>query len=231
LKEEFLMVRRIKGRISYLREGVETGREWFERIAHAGTEAVTLRAYCEMDDVALTRDATYFLDSGLRPLDAFCRVTTHGTVTGTALFLCDDTAVHCEARTTVLGRLSQTWPSNGPTSYLGLHPLVGDALVAPRRGTSRYGEFLPVQGVTNSISPNGDQGLHAMPVTIDAAWLGRENVTVPAGTFDADRYALRWHPDWPPANLWVCGPQALFVQLSWDMVGARYELVELSQHT
>ncbi|AXB79427.1 hypothetical protein [Novosphingobium sp. P6W] len=222
------MANHVRGHISYLREGVETGREWFERIDHPQSGASTLRAFCEMDDAALTRDVTYFLDSTSRPVDAFCRVTVGGAVKGTALFLAEDEGIRCEARMQELGRISQHLPLEGPAAYLGLHPLVGDALVAPLRGTARPGEFLPVHGVTNSISPNGDQGLYAIPVTIDAAWLGREQVTVPAGTFDADRYALRWHMDWPVADLWVYGPRATFVQMTWDMVGARYELTEIS---
>jgi len=224
------MANHVRGHISYVRDGVETGREWFERIDHPQTGASTLRAFCEMDDAALTRDVTYFLDAFSRPVDAFCRVTTGGAVKGTALFLSDDAGLHCEARMADLGRISQSLPLEEPAAYLGLHPLVGDALVAPLRGTSRPGEFVPVHGVTNSISPNGDQGLYAMPVTIDA-WLGREPVTVPAGTFDADRYALRWHEDWAPADLWVHGPRAAFVQMTWDMVGARYELTEISGNT
>lgn len=225
------MANPVRGRISYLRQGRETGREWFERIDHPRTGASTLRAFCEMDDAALTRDVTYFLDHDARPLDAFCRVTVDGAIKGTALFLSEDDAMRCEARTQELGPISQSLPLDGPVTYLGLHPLVGDALVAPLRGTRQRGEFLPVRGVTNSISPNGDQGLYAMPVTIDAAWLGREPVTVPAGTFDADRYALRWREDWGPAELWVWGPHATFVQMIWDMVGARYELTELSENT
>ncbi|EJL33983.1 hypothetical protein [Novosphingobium sp. AP12] len=225
------MANHVRGHISYLRDGVETGREWFERIDHPQTGASSLRAFCEMDDAALTRDVTYFLDAFSRPVDAFCRVTTGGAVKGTALFLSDDAGLHCEARMADLGRISQSLPLEEPAAYLGLHPLVGDALMAPLRGTSRRGEFVPVRGVTNSISPNGDQGLYAMPVAIDAAWLGREHVTVPAGTFDADRHALRWHEDWPPADLWVHGPRATFVQMTWDMVGARYELTEISGNT
>jgi len=219
----------VAGRISYLRAGQETGREWFEMIGHADSGAHTLRAFCEMDDVGLTRDVTYFLDADLRPVDAFCRVTAGGAVKGSALFLCDYEGIACEARTSEAGRMSQTLRTGRPAAYLGLHPLVGDALASIPRGTSRPGEFIAVEGFTNSISPNGDQGLHAMPVSIEVAYIGEERVTVPAGEFDTRRYALRWSPDWPPADLWVCGPQALFVRLSWSLVDATYELAELTR--
>ncbi|SMP82033.1 hypothetical protein SAMN06296065_1213 [Novosphingobium panipatense] len=219
--------RRTSGLIAYLRQGQETGREWFERITHTATGAQSLRAFCEMDDVGLTRDVTYFLGRDGRPVDAFCRVTLDGDVKGTALFLQEDGAFECEARTVDLGRVSQRLPTPEGGRYLGLHPLVGDALAAVARGTSSPGEFLPVQGVTNSISPNGDQGLVAVPVTIDVAYQGEEEVTVRAGTFATRRYALRWSPEWPAPDLWVTEAEALFVKLCWEMVDAAYELVEL----
>ena len=116
---------------------------------------------------------------------------------------------------------------DAPLGYLGLHPLVGDALVTLCRGADRPGEFVTVHGLTNSHSPNGELGLLAVPTHIDVAWLGPERITVEAGTFDAQHYALRWQPHWPPADIWVHGPQALFLRLTWSLIDARYELAEL----
>lgn len=221
---------RISGRISYSRKGEETGREWFDLIEHPASGARTLRAFCEMDDARITRDVTYLLDAAFRPVDAFCRVTTDGAVSGSALFLCSADSLDCEARTAEFGRVSQHMETRDHASYLGLHPLVGDALAAHVRGTGQPGTFLPVSGFTNSISPNGDKGLIAMPVVIEAAYVGPEEVTVPAGTFVAERFALRWSPEWPPADLWVTGPEALFVRMHWSLVDATYELTELVRH-
>lgn len=221
---------RISGRISYSRAGEETGREWFDLIGHPISGARTLRAFCQMDDAGITRDVTYLLDAAFRPVDAFCRVTTDGAVSGSALFLCSADALDCEALTAELGRVSQHIAIQGPAGYLGLHPLVGDALAAHMRGRTQPGEFLPVAGFTNSISPNGDKGLIATPVVIEAAYVGPEEVSVPAGTFVAERFALRWSPEWPPADLWVTGPEALFVRMHWSLVDAIYELTELVRH-
>ena len=66
-----------------------------------------------------------------------------------------------------------------------------------------------------------------MPTQIDVAYLGEERVWVPAGEFEARRYALRWNPAWPPADIWVHGPQALFLRLRWEMIDAHYELTDL----
>ncbi|MBT0668022.1 hypothetical protein HT136_06535 [Novosphingobium profundi] len=216
----------VSGRIRYLSKGVETGREWFEMIDH-GAGGRTLRALCEMDEFGLTRDVSMLLAPDGRPRDAFCRVMRHEERAGTTLFLCDEDGVECEGEIAALGRLSQRKPVAGGTPYLGLHPLVGDALVALARGTDAVGTYCTVHGIANSVSANGDEGLHAMPTAIDVAYCGKETVTVPAGTFATSRYALRWHPEWEPADLWVHGPEALFIRMDWGMIAASYELVEL----
>jgi hypothetical protein len=211
------------GRIGYFGPQGENGREWFEMLPHARGQ--TVRAFCEMDEFELTRDVTISLDADARPRDAFVRITQHGRVLGSTWFLVGDDEIHCEGITADLGRVSQTRPLARRLDYLGLHPLVCDGLIALSRGTSRPGEFIALDIITNSLSPNGEQGLIAMPSFIDVAYLADETVTVPAGRFDARHYALRWQPDWPAAHLWVHGPSALFLRLTWDMIDSRYELM------
>lgn len=66
-------------------------------------------------------------------------------------------------------------------------------------------------------------------MTIDVAYLGEETLTVPAGTFAARRYALRWDPSWPAADLWVRREDCVFLAMDWSHVAARYELTELTE--
>ncbi len=213
------------GLIHYLGPEGVNGREWFEMVPHAGGR--TLRAFCEMDNIGLTRDVSMALDAHSRPVDGFVRIIQDGRVRGTTLFLSAANAIECEGVTSELGRVSQRKPLPEPLQYLGLHPLVGDALVTISRGTDRPGEFRTVHGLTNSHSPNGELGLLAMPSAIEVAYLGDENIDVPAGRFAAQHFALRWRPEWPPADLWVHGPLAVFLRLTWSMIDARYELVQL----
>ena len=67
----------------------------------------------------------------------------------------------------------------------------------------------------------------AMPTAIDVAYVGDETIEVPAGRFATQRYALRWNPAWPPADMWVHGPLALFVLMRWSLIDTRYELTEI----
>ena len=213
------------GRIGYFGPNGENGREWFEMVPHA--DGRTVRAFCEMDELELTRDVSLSLDADGRPRDGFVRIIRHGRTLGSTWFVVDEQAIHCEAVTADLGRVSQRRPLAAPLGYLGLHPLVCDGLIALSRGTSCPGEFVALDIITNSVSPNGEQGLIAIPSVIDVAYLGDDTIDVPAGRFEARHYALRWQPDWSPADLWVHGPAALFLRLTWDMIDSRYELVAL----
>jgi hypothetical protein len=213
-----------RGTIRYLSEGQETGREWFEMIRHPNGR--TLRAFCEMDDIGLSRDVSIALDPASHPLDAFVRVIKHGQIIGTTLFLLTPHQLETSGRLAASGALGQRHKLARPLAYLGLHPLVGDALIAATRGTHAQGTFLPIACYTNSQSPAGDEGLYAVPVTIDVAYQGSAPLKVAAGTFEAQHYLLRWKPEWPPAQLWVHGEDALFLRLDWPMLGARYELTE-----
>ncbi len=216
------------GKIVYYQGERETGREWFEMVSHKGGR--TLRAFAEMDDIDLSRDVTMALDQNAHPIDGFCRIIQNARVKCSTLFLAEQDALVCEGIIEGLGRLSQRKPTDAPLRYLGLHPLVCDALVVLARGVEMPGEFMSVCGVTNSLAANGDEGLYAMSTAIDVAYICEEPLTVGAGAFLARRYALRWQPDWPPADLWVHGDQALFLCLSWTMIDARYELTELRTH-
>ena len=213
------------GLIHYIGPAGVNGREWFEMVPHAGGR--TLRAFCEMDDIGLSRDVTMALDAQSKPIDGYVRIIQHGAVRGSTLFLAGEKSIDCEGATQELGRVSQRKPLPAPLQYLGLHPLVGDALVTLSRGTDAPGEFRTVHGITNSTSPNGELGLLAMPTAIDVAFLGDETIDVPAGRFAAQHFALRWRPEWPAADIWVHGPLAMFLRLTWSMIDARYELVQL----
>lgn len=218
----------ISGRIQYLAgDGRETGRERFELIGSPA--GVTLRAFCEMDDVALTRDVTLAMDAQWRPLDGFCRISRHGAREAALWF---DVGAHDVVLNGWIGgaRVEQARLAlTEPLVYLGLHPLQGDALIVNARGTDHPGVFVPIACATNSISPDGDEAVGVRPVTIEVAYLGEERIQVPAGSFVARHYALRWDPSWPAADLWVRAEDCVFLKLDWSHVDASYVLAELTE--
>lgn len=222
------MIRTKFGRIAYRNAaGAEIGRERFELIAHGGGHI--LRAFCEMDDIGLLRDVSMAMDRDWRPLDGFCRITKDERTAATTWFGASADEVAVEGFVAE-ERLSQTLPTDGRLAYIGLHPLQGDALIVQTRGDSCPGVFMPIDGVTNSISPNGDEGVAGTPVCIDVAFVGHGTITVAAGRFTARRYALRWHPDWPPADLWVRQSDCVFLLMRWSLIENWYELTAIEEN-
>ena len=217
---------RISGRILYLNDkGCETGREQFDLIKQQ--DGVTLRAFCEMDEIALTRDVTLTMDSLWRPLDGFCRITKCGKREASLWF--DMGRRDVRLSSWIHGQRVEQVTLDLPRRlvYLGLHPLQGDALIVNARGIERPGEFVAIDCVTNSISPDGDEAVGARTISIAVAYLGEQMITVAAGTFQARHYAVRWDPAWPAADLWVRRQDCIFLRLDWTHVSARFELAEL----
>jgi hypothetical protein len=218
----------VSGVIAYRNgAGEETGRERFEWLTHPAGH--TLRAICEMDQIEVIRDVTLTLTRDWRPIDGFCRVHVGGKQASSSLFLTQGDEVHFEAQIANMGRVSQVQPSPGGLAYLGLHPVTNDGLITELRGVDAPGEFRTISGLTNSKSANGEIGLYAMPTHIDVAFIGYETVTVAAGTFEARHYALRWAPDWPPADVWVRKDDNIFLLLRWSLIEDWFELKSLTE--
>ncbi|MGA0055023.1 MAG: hypothetical protein ACO3JI_08340 [Steroidobacteraceae bacterium] len=218
-------MRALAGTITYFGPSGESGREWFEMIPHAAGR--TLRALCRMDDVDVWRDVSICLDDNSRPRDAHIRVVQGGIVRGSMSYSTTPNALLYHGMTEEHGSVNERISLSAPLDYLGLHPLVGDALISCQRGQDKAGVFRTVRGYTNSKSANGETGLLAYPSAIEVAFVGMETVQTAAGIFDGQHYQLRWQPQWPVADLWVNGDDGLFLRLTWDLNQSRYELTEL----
>jgi hypothetical protein len=59
------------------------------------------------------------------------------------------------------------------------------------------------------------------------AYVGQETIDIAAGRFVADRFALRWKPDWPPADLWVRPRDGVFLLMRWSLIENWYELTAI----
>lgn len=218
-----ILNRRLRGEIAYRGDdGAYLGREYFDLSSHRGGHV--LRAQCLLDDARLIRDVTLSMAPDWSPLDGYCRIDRQGHTESIIWFRIGQDGVHVDQ--SLRGQLlpQQHLPLEAPLPYLGLHPLQGDALIVEQRGTDAPGQYRAVAAVTNSISPNGDEAVGAQRMQIHVAYLGRENISVTAGTFTARHYALRWRDDWPPADLWVRQEDNLFLLMRWPMISTWYEL-------
>jgi hypothetical protein len=225
--------RRYGGRFDYVHHtrGV-TGREWFDVAVHADG-ARTLRATCELDDERLLRHVVYSVDAAFRPLDAFVRLEQGGAFRGSAWFRFDDRGIDCESFTRGEGRVSQRVELGRQATLFAPHPVVLDGWQAAAFDYARGPGRQRLTACANSSPrPDGSSGPAIGIVEKDLEWVGETTTEVPAGRF-ATRH-LRIHmlmpymQGWPPIELWVHGEDVQLVRLSWALLDATYELVELS---
>lgn len=215
----------------YLTDGVgEMGREFFSVTVQADGER-TLRAQCEMDNDRLLRDVVVTVDELWRPRDAFIRLVVDERLIGTSWFYFTDTHAVCEGYTAADGRLSQALPKDNRTPYFGTHALHGDAWVVGRLRQHR-GELrdFPLATFASSILSNGGSGPALIPLTpgfSNIHDLGRERLTVPAGSFDTQHLRIDV-PGVDSFEVWAGGEDCLPVQLRSHTLGQTYVLQEIA---
>jgi hypothetical protein len=241
--------RRMRGTIRYTsdqpqRKGQERGREHFTITVH-GDGRRTLRAYTEIDDAPnVMRDVVLSVDSNFRPTDCFVRLSVGDRLVGTSWFLFNEREASCEGYTINEGRISQRYALAAPLAAFGTHPIQGDAFLASIAslgegpGSKTYHNVLMC-----SLDHRGATGPMIMrhPVGVRLAYLGKERITVVAGTFDALHFRLaetnegaetRNEPGkHPPYDLW-CTADGEYVVLLAYVTGymmTRYELVEFER--
>lgn len=217
----------LAGTIAYLNKaGHEWGRERFSDTVH-GTSR-TRRAECEMDEAHLFREATWTLGPGWLPREGFVRNTRHGETIGSCWYRVEGDRVECEGITADHGRVSRRLQAQGPIQHLGMHPLCGDAITAMARGTDEPGVERSIVCAANSVAYLGDEGLDVLLISPLVAYIGAEQITVPAGTFDALHYTIRWTDHVPLlTHFWIDPADCLPLLTILPDNGERYELVSL----
>jgi hypothetical protein len=215
-----------RGKILYLREGEETGREWFTITKHKNGGR-TFRAMCEMDDHDVLRDVTYSVDENWLPLDCFVRLTIHDRFVGSTWFRFDEAGGECEGFTAAEGRIRQRIERTARPRSFGAHPIICDMW-----HLSQFDKSGPKRQSWNilmsSPAPDGGTGPMLSSHDLTAEYYGEEEITVPAGTFNADHFAFMLG-DPHPANeeLWCVGDDIIPVKIAYPIYQATYELAEL----
>ena len=216
-----------KGKILYLGDTVgERGREWFTVTKHPGGLR-TIRAMCEIDDTEVLRDVIYTANSKWQPIDAFIRLTVAGKFMGSGWFRFSDQLAECETFMADVGRVSQRLTLNQPPPFFGVHPVACDCwCLGGFDHTSGAAVQVLRQGMMSSLLSNGASGpmLHSFDLTIE--YLGEQEVTVPAGTFQTNHYRFLLD-DRPAEELWCFGEDLIFVKIRWEHLATTYVLTEL----
>jgi hypothetical protein len=242
--------RRITGKIRYTsdkpdRKGKERGREEFTMTVHADGRR-TLRAYVEIDDAPnVMRDVVLSMSDKWQPTDCFVRLSVGDEFKGSSWFRFDEHGAQGEGYTAAEGRFSQTWPLDEPLGSFGTHPIQGDAWLMSVADVSGAPNFKVYKNLLMcSLDHRGATGpmLMAHPLGVPLAFVGRERITVEAGTFDALHFRIsetnetatdtRNEPGkHPPYDLW-CTADGDYILLLAYVTGymlTRYELTELKR--
>lgn len=231
----------IRGTIRYTsakpeRLGQERGREYFIITDQFdGTRVV--HAHCEIDDEPnVIRDVVTSLDKEWYPLDCSVRLTVGDKYEGTGLMHFSSTEASCETYNRRDGRLSQHIQLTERVRWLGAHPICGDALCLKiydlAQGPGR--QFFPKLMLT-SPDHRGATGPMLFSLGFGLEYVGKEAVTVAAGSFDALHFryvdtAGQLPEEHPPYDVW-CSADGNYIFLKGGVGGymqTYYELTELT---
>lgn len=240
--------RRLRGKIHYTsdkpdRKGQERGREYWTITVHADGRR-TLRAYTEIDDAPnVMRDVTLSKGADHRPTDCFVRLSVGDQFMGSTWYRFTEDEASCEGFTVNEGRISQRFPLKRALAGFGTHPIQADAWLTAIVDLSRGPHRDDYQDVMMcSLDHRGATGPTLMPHPrgVNLRFVGRERITVKAGTFDALHFRFAETTDdgsgetrnepgkHPPYDLWCTDDDDrvfLLAQVTGYMM-TRYELTE-----
>lgn len=179
-----------------------------------------------MDDSGVLRDVVYTVDGAWRPIEAFVRVERLGKCLGSSWFRFEGNTATSEAHSEVGGRVSQRMTLSSPTVAFGSHPLSCDVWFLPAFDLARSKEVQDLQNVlVCSALPNGGSAplLELWNRPFPVQFVGDEQITVPAGTFDVHHFRFLW-PDRPAQDLWCTPGDYAFVKARSNQLACDYVL-------
>jgi len=236
----------IRGRLVYTSKKPELlnkvrGGETFVITSHVDGSR-TLRAHCAIDEDSprVLRDVTLSFNDTGRPTDAFVRLTVDDAFVGTSWYRFTPTLAECEGFTVQEGRFSTRFELEEPVRFFGTHPIQADALLtrgydlSKGPGQQECGPLMMCsfhhRGADGPVLLKRDRRL-----TIN--YIGKETVTVLAGTFEALHFTIGKNTDddymgsdiHPPYHLWVTA-DGDYVMLKASVTGYMQTYYELSEY-
>lgn len=212
------------GVIGYYRSSdrLRYGWEKFDITDNADGSRV-VHALCQIDagpirPRSVTRHVTYAVDGAGRPEDCAVRLERDGVFLGSGWFRFSDGFAECESFSPEHGRRSERVETTGRIPTFGAHNLTCD-ISHLRRFSHEVGQ--QVQRVIGALLASHEHDGCSAPelAFIDFAieYVGREEVTVPAGIFEADHYRFLLEgalpEEHPTEDLWCIPSTYDFVKI------------------
>jgi hypothetical protein len=228
--------RNFRGQIAYIYEqrGQDEpfGREWFSVTEHEDGQR-TLRAQCEIEagfvaERSVLRDVTYSFDEHYKPLDCFVRLHQSGRFMGAGWFNFTEQQARGTTVRADAGVGTQEFALKTRTPSVGAHPLICDMLHCLAFDHARPDDIQVSRGVMmTSMELDGCSGPSLVPLDLNLQYLGKETVTVPAGTFETEHYRFPLH-DFPVEDVYLVRDPLLYVRVTVAApMKSRYDLISL----
>ncbi|MFN2098516.1 hypothetical protein [Altererythrobacter sp. MF3-039] len=237
--------RNVRGQIRYTSmkegmEGQERGREWFNFTHHADG-SVIMSAQCEIEepDPTVLRNIICHIGPDRKPQNLLVHLTLGDEFLGSGWMRYDQAndQITCESFGPSIGRNSETRDA-GEFDAFGTHPVVGDGFSTRLMDTSQGPHKRKLRFFLPSPDHRGATPPQIAEVEMTMEYVGEEEKTVEAGTFQCRRYRYVddsdegmggvTHPDF---DMWVTADDdSVLVYGSIDgYMMNRYELVELER--
>ncbi len=230
--------RTVRGTILYTskkpeRLDQERGREYFVLTVH-GDGTRTYAAHSEIDDrPCVTRDIIYTVDEEWMPTDCSVRISVGDVFMGTGWFRFTQQKAECQSFTRNEGRVSQEMVLQHPLRSFACHAILCDALPLRLYDRETTGPQNIGQILLSSPDHRGATGPMLYSTNAYVDFVGRETVSVAAGTFGALHFQYVSIPGLPqahpPYDVWVTDDEE-YLFLKGTVHGymqTHYELVSL----
>ncbi|HVN42870.1 MAG TPA: hypothetical protein VMT50_08805 [Steroidobacteraceae bacterium] len=235
-------VRHLRGKIAYVshQKGapIEYGRERFGYTWHPDGQW-TIRAVCEIEKGPVrarhvAREVTYSMDRDGYPLDCAVRLHQDGEFLGSGWFRFAGRVAECEVYNRNFGRVHQRLELDEPVRSFGAHALTCDLTHCARYDHRSPERIQRTRALMSSLEHDGCSGPLLSSIDFGIEYAGREAVTVPAGTFEADHYVFHLQgalpEEHPTEEVWCLADTFAFVKIRvGGYMNSTFELTELEQ--
>jgi hypothetical protein len=162
------------------------------------------------------------------------RLHENGSFLGSGWFRFSDNTAECEAFNRMTGRISQRVVLGEKVRSFGAHALTCDMTHCARYDHASGERIQRTRALMSSLEHDGCSGPLISSIEFGMEYAGREAVTVPAGTFQADHYIFHLQgslPDeHPTEEVWCLPGTFVFVKIKvGGYMNSTFELTELTE--
>jgi hypothetical protein len=168
------------------------------------------------------------------PLDCAVRLHQDGEFLGSGWFRFAGHVAECEVYSRTFGRVHQRMELEERVRSFGAHALTCDLTHCARYDHQSGERIQRTRALMSSLEHDGCSGPLLSQIEFGIEYAGRESVSVPAGTFDADHYVFHLQgslpEEHPTEEVWCLAGTFAFVKIRvGGYMNSTFELAELEE--